>query len=403
VTSLQLPDERPPLSVYSTDLPAVEPSPPPAPQVETDRVPTFREYVGPLTLRRVGKLVVAIMLYLIAGELAVRVLNPQEEFIQRDLFNADQKLGFRMVANYRGTMSKKAVPITTNSWGLRDREYSANGEPTLRVYALGDSLIFGYGVPLDQTYTRDLEKLLERRLGRKVQVVNGGVPGYGTLQELAFFEDTVDLVKPDVVVLIFSVLNDATDNVKFAARPTHEPTFTRGLLSWLRTQVREKSQLYMLVRRRMASSEAGQELLVHAVKPPRDIEQGLRLIEESLDRFMEAARRHGAVFGAIVTPAHRQVSAKLWADSLHQYGLSPADYAVDQPNARLAAYAKRQGIPFLDVTPILQAHQQEKLYWDGDGEHWEVRGHEVMAEATENFLVQHDLLPSPTDQPRSAP
>src|SRR5262245_22195059 len=99
--------------------------------MDADRVPTFREYIGPLTVRRVAKLLVAVMLYLVAGELAVRLLNPQEEFIQRDLFNADRQLGFRMVANYHGTMSKKAVPITTNSWGLRDREYSADGEPAL--------------------------------------------------------------------------------------------------------------------------------------------------------------------------------------------------------------------------------------------------------------------------------
>jgi hypothetical protein len=237
-----------------------------------------------------------------------------------------------------------------------------------------------------------LERLLEQRLGRKVEVVNGGIPGYGTLQELAFFEETVERVQPNVVVLIFSVLNDASDNVKYAARTDHAQSKARGWLYQSAAWLREKSQLVLLLRRRFTGNDAAEDLQVHAVTPPRTVERGLRLIEESLQGFAQAAQRHGATFGAIVTPAHRQVSPALWAETLRHYNLSPAAYAVNQPNARLVAYAERTGIPMLDVQPVLQHHQQEKLYWDGDGEHWEVRGHEVMAEATAEFLERRGLL-----------
>jgi len=80
------------------------------------------------------------------------------------------------------------------------------------------------------------------------------------------------------------------------------------------------------------------------------------------------------------------------AETLRRAGVSPADYAADQPNARLVAFAERRAIPILDARPVLAAHQQEKIYWDGDGEHWEVRGHEVMAEATADFLAGRGLL-----------
>lgn len=360
-----------------------------------ESVPRMWDYIGSPTPRRIAVIVLTVLVYLVVGEFAVRWFNVQTEFIQREMFTADDRLMFRMLANYHGVMSKRAVPVSTDSWGLRDREYGAPAPGTLRVYALGDSLIFGYGVPMEQTYTRVLERLLEQRLGRPVEVVNGGIPGYGTLQELAFFEETVERVQPNVVVLVVSVLNDASDDVKYAARTNHARGVVRSGLYRTVAWLREKSQLFLLLKRRFAGNDAAEDLQVHAVHPPPKVKRGLQLIEESLEGFAQAAQRHGATFGVILAPAHRQVSPALWAETLRRHNLRAADYARNQPDVRLVAYAQRAGIPILDVQPMLEQHQQEQVYWSGDGEHWEVRGHELMAEATADFLARSGLLGAP--------
>jgi lysophospholipase L1-like esterase len=365
----------------------------PEPDAEPpDPPPRLTDYIGPMSRRRLIKLFLLALVYLVGAELAVRLLNPQDDFIQRDMFVVDRGLGFRMLPHYQGTMSKKAVPVSTNSWGLRDREYAPPANGTLRIYALGDSLVFGYGVPIEETYTRVLEHLLQQRLGRPVEVVNGGIPGYGTLQELAFLQETLAEVKPDVVLLVFSVLNDASDNVKFARRPKGEPNPTRERLFQARAWLREHSQLFVLLQRRLARPDTGEELEVHARTPTGSTKRGIELIEQSLQRFAQVAAQHGVAFGAVIAPAHRQVSPALWSEALQRYGLSPESYVVDQPNQRLLAFAERQGIPLLDLLPVLREHRQERLYWDGDGEHWEPRGHAVVAEATADFLVQHGLV-----------
>jgi lysophospholipase L1-like esterase len=102
------------------------------------------------------------------------------------------------------------VPVSINAMGLRDHEYSAAKPPgAIRIIMLGDSVTFGWGVPVEDTTS----KMLERRLndpgaGRRFEVINAGVGNYNTLQEVAFFLNRGLELKPDIVVLNYFI-NDA--------------------------------------------------------------------------------------------------------------------------------------------------------------------------------------------------
>ena len=50
--------------------------------------------------------------------------------------------------------------VTTNSIGLRSPEIRQN-KPDLRIVCLGDSVTFGWGVPEEDSYPRQLEHLLK--------------------------------------------------------------------------------------------------------------------------------------------------------------------------------------------------------------------------------------------------
>jgi len=104
------------------------------------------------------------------------------------------------------------VPVSINSHGLRDREYTEAKPPgTYRIVMLGDSTCFGWGVPLDQTAA----KILERELNaaslppyRHFEVLNAGVGNYDTVQEVAHYENYDRLFHPDLVILEYFI-NDA--------------------------------------------------------------------------------------------------------------------------------------------------------------------------------------------------
>src|SRR5207253_4628700 len=105
-----------------------------------------------------------------------------------------------------------------NSEGLRDREHSKTKPPnTLRIAILGDSMTEALQVPVQYTFWHILEHDLaacKSLGGRQVEVMNFGVSGYGTAQELLTYRHWGAAYSPDVTVLAFYPGNDVRNNSK---------------------------------------------------------------------------------------------------------------------------------------------------------------------------------------------
>jgi lysophospholipase L1-like esterase len=364
----------------------------------------LRDYLAYVTLSRLGKLFYGVIVTVAVAELSMPWIYPQQEVVQRDLVVNDPTLGFRMVPHYRGHMNISGLPLETNSWGLRDRQYGDPPAGGLRIYVLGDSMVFGLGVTIEETFTRFLEEALQRRLGCPVEVVNGGVPGYGTLQELALFERTASTIRPDLVLVAVTVLNDFADDLKFSARQRrpasrngedHNGHRTLSIFSRARRWLRSHSQLYLLVRHYRAGVSAEKMMALHARVPSRDVDRELELTQDTLRRFAQAVQRTGAGFGVIIIPAHKQVSPTLWDETLSRHHLLAQAYTADQPDARLVNFARQAGIPVLDLLPVLRAHERQPLYYHGDSEHWQAAGHALVAGAIADFLLDNALVKKP--------
>jgi hypothetical protein len=82
---------------------------------------------------------------------------------------------------------------------------------------LGDSFAEAFQVPLENTFWSVLErKLRECRAlsGRDVEVMNFGVSGFGTTQELLTYREYARKYEPDFVLLAFFPGNDLRDNLR---------------------------------------------------------------------------------------------------------------------------------------------------------------------------------------------
>ena len=89
--------------------------------------------------------------------------------------------------------------ITHNARGLRGREYPYERTPgKYRILVLGDSFAWGFGVGDSEVFTQTLESITP-----DVEVINMGVSGYGTDQELLLYTEEGYKYKPDLVVLTF--------------------------------------------------------------------------------------------------------------------------------------------------------------------------------------------------------
>jgi lysophospholipase L1-like esterase len=96
--------------------------------------------------------------------------------------------------------------VKINALGFRDYEYSLK-KPIgyKRIAIIGDSFTFGYGVQLNESYPKLMEKKLNS--SQKIQVLNFGGNGANTLLESIYFNSTVKYFEPDLTIIGFT-MND---------------------------------------------------------------------------------------------------------------------------------------------------------------------------------------------------
>jgi lysophospholipase L1-like esterase len=157
----------------------------------------------------------SFLLSITAVELVIRAVDPlgvsyyeQAGDYVRDKL-ADDQLIFRHRPSWETHYGE--VLVTYNERGLRDRPILTKAENEYRVLALGDSVTFGTGVNQDKTFAARLELLLKERLHRPVRVINSGVGGYNTVQEVTYFKQEGITLQPDLVMLTY-VQNDVEVN-----------------------------------------------------------------------------------------------------------------------------------------------------------------------------------------------
>jgi len=176
-----------------------------------------------------AKLLLVVLGLAIGGviaELALRVSGySYPQFYQRD-----EVRGFSLRPGAQGWYSKEGEAyVRINSDGLRDREHAiAKPESTFRIAIVGDSYCEAFSVSLEEAFWAVMgEKLEECNAfpGRKVEVINFGVSGYGTAQELLTLREKVWKYSPDLVLLAVTTNNDITDNSRVLKQTDDIPYF----------------------------------------------------------------------------------------------------------------------------------------------------------------------------------
>jgi hypothetical protein len=169
-------------------------------------------------------LTASLCVALLLAEVILRVIG----FSAPVLWTYDDVTGSKLFAGAEGWQRAEGEAfIKINGDGMRDREHSRTKPPnTFRIAVLGDSMTEALQVPLERTFLSVLERQLKNCTafeGHNVEVMNFGVSGYGTAQELLTFRDRASTYSPDLTVLAFYAGNDVRNNSKelepFKLRP----------------------------------------------------------------------------------------------------------------------------------------------------------------------------------------
>lgn len=169
-------------------------------------------------------LIFTICILFTFAEMTLRFMHYQESrqfnLIQIGAVASDNPiLVWELGANI--TFQDEGVEYKTNSEGLRDYERESIDKDSYKIIILGDSLTYGAGVSLEETYAKILEKKLNNLGDKKYEIFNLGVFGYGTTQECELLKVKGLKYNPNLVILSY-VLNDPMEfscRIKFLNIP----------------------------------------------------------------------------------------------------------------------------------------------------------------------------------------
>jgi hypothetical protein len=154
-------------------------------------------------------LVVACVL----GEVGLRLFVAERPV----LYGFDDQRGWAAIPGAEGVQRDEGNAfVRFDAEGYRDREHPVDKPPgTYRIAALGDSYTDAIQVDEDATWWRRLEGELgdcPALAGRPIEVLDFGVRGYSTAQELLTWRMDARRYHPDAVVLLYTPENDLVEN-----------------------------------------------------------------------------------------------------------------------------------------------------------------------------------------------
>jgi lysophospholipase L1-like esterase len=301
--------------------------------------------------------------------------------------------------------------VNTDGYGFRN---SWPWPERAEIVAVGDSVVFGYGVEHSQAWPTILEKNLPGN-----HLINLGLVGAGSQQYLRLFETFGTRLHPKLLLVGFLVRNDFSNDYMFDRwlksgaggnfkvwQDFGRPASTRlawdqpvsKLLTSLLWRVRllaSKSRLFNLLLYIRSSLKSGPkeikifqapdgsrlELDVKGfINQTKDAQPGSRGFDVNLDalrRICSIAKTNNTKVLVIFQPSKEEVYLPLMGET-----------NVDtDPGRPLRTMLKKLGIPYLDLLPAFRerAAKGEVLFFETDG-HPNARGYALIAQLVREHL-----------------
>ena len=156
------------------------------------------------------------IILLLALEFGLSKFDPNPKtFHIGERYERDKYIGWKGISDKEGYYKKGRVAqdFKINSHGFRDKERTyEKKEGVFRILVLGDSYTQALQVPLEKTFPYILEEKLNSEGGKRFEVLNLGISGFGTDQEYLTLKYYGLIYHPDFVILQFFIGNDVINN-----------------------------------------------------------------------------------------------------------------------------------------------------------------------------------------------
>jgi lysophospholipase L1-like esterase len=311
---------------------------------------------------------------------------------QSGIFEGDPLLLWRLKPNLDHAVWDFTV-LSTNSEHLRSEESSRQLQSkqagAIRVVCLGDSVTFGFRVPVvwpDKPTEYDpgwlpYPMLLEKELraanpGRDVEVITMAVPGYTSHQGLAWLRRDISKLKPDLLTVSFgwndASLSDVPD--REAIRTSWSALATR----WLIDHSQAFAHATRWLRARQAKKSNAQTQTSKRPRPVPRVSQQEYL--ENMLAIEQLARERQTPVIVIAAPYRDHSPEAPEADLMLQY------------RRALGATMRQRGVPFLELRELTEEAYPSNEGWFGERIHPNHMGHRLIASELLKLIGSSHML-----------
>lgn len=328
-----------------------------------------------LTLPRVQSL----ELFVTTPQQRMQVASPE----QAGIFEGDPLLLWRLKPNLDHAIWDFTV-LSTNAQGYR-ADYPIGRKPTgtFRIVCLGDSVTFGYRVPVvwpDKPKDYDPEwlpfpMLLEKQLrsanpGRQIEVFPMAVPGYTSHQGLAWLRRDIDVLEPDLVIVSFG-WNDASYS-SMADRQAIRTDWYAVAVRWLIDHSQAFAHATRWLRNRSSAAQAIETKPVSRVSEAEYI--------DNIQSIVGLARSRRAGVIVIGAPYRDSTTNPPEAELMTRY------------RTALRASTEGRQVPYLEILELTEAAGTVNSGFFGELIHPNHMGHRLLASELLKLMAKNRML-----------
>jgi hypothetical protein len=398
--------------------------------------------------RRLALMLFGLIFGLVIAEVALRITG----YSYPEFYVTDTSRGYALRPNTAGLYRKEnEVYVQINSDGLRDREHvKKKPANTIRIAIVGDSYAEALQVPLAAAFWQILQTRLPSCDGnpKQIEVINFGVSGYGTAQELITLREHVWDYSPDIVLLAVTTNNDVTDNLRALKRAKDIPYFvlkddqlvlddsfrstaefqwresaTGRFGRWFRDHFRVVQAImegHRAARLRWAAwrakkspneapgakpietppaarnEELGADNLIYREPADATWKDAWQVTEKLMETMHNEVEAHHAKFLVVTLSNGIQVtpSAQVREEFLKRVGATDLFY----PDHRIKELGARAGFEVINLAPELLSYaEQNNVFLHGFGPdpgsgHWNEKGHQLAGEILSQKMCEGGWL-----------
>jgi hypothetical protein len=362
-------------------------------------------------LERTASVVISILVTLVLLELVLQLVSPGS-LNNQNIRVYDAVVGNRFEKNLDTVIDTGTGPhkILTNSLGYIGNDVSVEKpEGTYRIVNVGDSYAEGVQeVDWDKNFVALLAPDLRALTGREVESLNFGFSGRGTQEAYWAYAYVARDVRPDHVILWFTIANDFANNY-IPERPGASVRNTGGGVK----AVLKKSALATFVFERVKGNEVALKCmrllgLTNAVITEDSIDtpsfenqinystdeqlaqqqhQSYQTTKDLLKLFATAVENDGGEFTVIVIPqfTDQKTFEQLFRD---RYGATTDVYDFSKAERELVAIFEELDIDHYLLRSDLRTYEvQDNSCGSLWGDHFTACGHRTASRLTASFLA----------------